>query len=154
MPELRMMDNLRRIPRGSQDHLLQRHAQREEFRERAWACRSAARSCSRRAGRWRWNRGQKPCWIAGTALRSTRLILPWPTSNFTPRRARPAQIIEQLAVFVDIGHRPAKHVRADVAGAQVLRHQLPVRTLGQEPAEIDHDRNAGQLAGFNRAIHG
>ncbi len=74
--------------------------------------------------------------------------------KFHAARLRLPEIWIELPGLVDIGNGSPKHVRADVAGTQPLGHELPIRALGKEVTEVDHNRNAGKLPRFDGAVDG
>lgn len=60
----------------------------------------------------------------------------------------------EFAVFVDVGNGAAEHVGGDVAGAEVFVDEFVVGALGEEIAEVDHDRDIGFGAGGNGGVNG
>ena len=97
--------------------------------------------------------GMKPCFTAGTAWRQRKLPPPWPDVEDDAALARLQQIGQQLALVVEHGHPAQVDVGIDVAGAQVLQHQILERPLGAEAAEIDHHRYVRDFARFHGAVH-
>src|SRR5262249_50928372 len=65
---------------------------------------------------------------------------------------RVEKIGTNFALRVEHGDEINVHVSGDVAGAKFLRDELFVRALGAEDAEVHHDRNLREIAGFEGTI--
>ena len=96
--------------------------------------------------------GTNPCSIAGTALRNQKLAAPWPRSKMMPRSRRLPHVLVDLAVLVDDRELLGEDVGVDIARAHLLQDQVRVGPLRQPRAEIDHDRQAAEIAGLERHV--
>ena len=96
--------------------------------------------------------GTKPCSMAGTALRNQKLAAPWPTSKMMPRSRACPEVVVDLELGVDDRELLGEDVGVDIARAHLLEDQRRVGALRQPGAEIDHDRQAAEIAGLERAV--
>ena len=64
------------------------------------------------------------------------------------------QVGVHLSRVVQHRNRAQVGVRGDVAGPQLLHHQILKRPLGAERAEVHHHRNVRRCAGLHRALDG
>ena len=60
----------------------------------------------------------------------------------------------RLARGAELAPEPGINVGVDVARPQLLREQLGKRLLRKDPAEIDHDGDAGHRARLDGSLHG
>ena len=64
------------------------------------------------------------------------------------------QIRQHILLRVQHGHPIQIHVCRNIAGAHFAQHQLLVRALRPEGAEVHHHRDIGQSSGLDSSIHG
>ena len=153
MPERLLLHLARGIPRGPADHVVERHAEREELAHHVQhVLHAGVHAADVEVGRNRVRAGSPP------ERRARRRARGSCRRRDRRRRSRPRFRPSNKAGFRCPGRSsslrsPEYDVRVDVAGPQLRRDELGERPFRLVPPEIDHHRDVGGGARLDRALH-